>query len=114
MKSRQLAINGEPVAALGRERHGRAIAAAHSHPKQLWVRDGADEAVSSLFGPRKIRALYQRVHGQAASESNFKRILARAELTDRRRAGQDERFSERAPGAGIQRGLDDGFQWLVV
>ena len=30
------------------------------------------------WGPRKIRALYQRMHGVAASESSFKRMLARA------------------------------------
>lgn len=37
------------------------------------------------WGPRKIRELYMRLHGQAASESSFKRILARAGLTEPRR-----------------------------
>jgi len=37
------------------------------------------------WGPRKIRELYLRLHGEAASESSFKRILERAGLTERRR-----------------------------
>jgi transposase InsO family protein len=36
------------------------------------------------WGPRKIRELYLRLHGTAASESSFKRILERAGLTERR------------------------------
>ena len=36
------------------------------------------------WGPRKIRALYLRLHGAAASESSFKRMLARAGLTEPR------------------------------
>src|SRR6266852_22944 len=36
------------------------------------------------WGPRKIRELYLRVHGQAASESSFKRVLERSGLTDQR------------------------------
>src|ERR1700722_11698883 len=37
------------------------------------------------WGPKKIRALYLRQHGTAASESSFKRILERAGLTQPRR-----------------------------
>lgn len=37
------------------------------------------------WGPRKIRVLYLRMHGTAASESSFKRMLARAGLTEPRR-----------------------------
>jgi transposase InsO family protein len=37
------------------------------------------------WGPRKIRALYQRMHGVAASESSFKRMLARAGMTEPRK-----------------------------
>jgi putative transposase len=37
------------------------------------------------WGPRKIRELYLRRHGQAASESSFKRVLSRAGLTEPRR-----------------------------
>ena len=37
------------------------------------------------WGPRKIRELYLRLHGEAASESSFKRILERSGLTEQRR-----------------------------
>jgi transposase InsO family protein len=37
------------------------------------------------WGPRKIRELYLRKHGMAASESSFKRVLERAGLTEPRR-----------------------------
>jgi putative transposase len=37
------------------------------------------------WGPRKIRTLYHRVHGQAPSESSFKRILEQVGLTQPRR-----------------------------
>jgi putative transposase len=37
------------------------------------------------WGPRKIRELYLRKHGTAASESSFKRVLKRAGLTEPRR-----------------------------
>jgi len=37
------------------------------------------------WGPRKIRELYLRRHGEVASESTFKRVLERAGLTERRR-----------------------------
>jgi transposase InsO family protein len=40
------------------------------------------------WGPRKIRELYRRAHGQAASESSFKRVLQRAGLTEPRRHRQ--------------------------
>jgi transposase InsO family protein len=40
------------------------------------------------WGPRKIRELYLRAHGQAASESSFKRVLERAGLTEPRRHRQ--------------------------
>src|SRR5436309_615027 len=45
------------------------------------------------WGPRKIRELYLRRHGEAASESTFKRVLERVALTQRRRR-------RRAPEAG--------------
>jgi transposase InsO family protein len=45
------------------------------------------------WGPRKIRELYLRRHGEVASESTFKRILERAGLTQKRR-------KRRAPEAG--------------
>ncbi|HEY2084210.1 MAG TPA: DDE-type integrase/transposase/recombinase [Verrucomicrobiae bacterium] len=40
------------------------------------------------WGPKKIRELYVRKHGTAASESSFKRVLARAGLTEPRRRRQ--------------------------
>lgn len=40
------------------------------------------------WGPRKIRELYLRQHGAAASESSFKRVLARTGLTEPRRHRQ--------------------------
>jgi hypothetical protein len=36
------------------------------------------------WGPRKIRELYLRLHGRAASESSFKLVLEGAGLTERR------------------------------
>ncbi len=45
------------------------------------------------WGPRKIRELYLRRHGEVASESTFKRVLERAALTQKRRR-------RRAPEAG--------------
>jgi putative transposase len=40
------------------------------------------------WGPKKIRQLYLRKHGTAASESSFKRVLERAGLTEPRRRRQ--------------------------
>jgi transposase InsO family protein len=37
------------------------------------------------WGPRKLRDLYMRAHGQAPSESSFKRVLERAGMVERRR-----------------------------
>ena len=37
------------------------------------------------WGPRKIRELYLRRHGEVASESTFKRVLERSNLTQKRR-----------------------------
>jgi transposase InsO family protein len=48
------------------------------------------------WGPRKIRELYLRHHGQAASESSFKRVLEAAGMTvprKRRRASEAGRLS---------------------
>jgi transposase InsO family protein len=60
-----------------------------SHSEQL-----AEETVCEIvclklahwsWGPRKIRELYLRRHGEVASESTFKRVLERAGLTQKRR-----------------------------
>ena len=37
------------------------------------------------WGPRKVRAIYGRAHGQTPSESSFKRVLERAGYTEKRR-----------------------------
>jgi transposase len=44
------------------------------------------------WGPRKIRELYLRGHGEVASESTFKRVLERVGLTQKRR--QRRRWTE--------------------
>jgi transposase InsO family protein len=46
------------------------------------------KAAHRYWGPRKIRELYLRRHGTAASESSFKRVLERAGLTEPRRRRQ--------------------------
>jgi len=61
----------------------------HSHTAQLSM-DVVCEIVRlkgqhPYWGPRKIRALYERMHGSAASESSFKRVLLRAGMTEPRR-----------------------------
>jgi transposase InsO family protein len=61
----------------------------HSHADQL-----AEAEVCAIvrlkmahprWGPRKIRELYLRQHGEVASESSFKRVLERAGLTQKRK-----------------------------
>jgi putative transposase len=47
------------------------------------------------WGPRKIRELYLRRHGEVASESTFKRVLERAGLTQKRRRRQNSREAGR-------------------
>ena len=37
------------------------------------------------WGPRKLRAVYERMHEEVPSESSFKRVLERAGLVERRR-----------------------------
>src|SRR4029077_1116413 len=71
-----------------------------SHPDQL-----GEETVCEImrlklahqsWGPRKIRELYRRKHGEVPSESSFKRVLERVGLTDkrtRRRAKEAGRLS---------------------
>jgi putative transposase len=60
-----------------------------SHPQKL-----SEEEICRIvklkelhkrWGPEKIRYLYQKAHGQAPSESSFKRILERCGLTQKRR-----------------------------
>jgi putative transposase len=59
------------------------------HPEQLSPEVVCEmvrlKTLHPYWGPRKIRALYLRVHGAGASESSFKRLLARAGLTEPRK-----------------------------
>src|SRR5437773_5898544 len=64
------------------------------------------------WGPRKIRALYFRLHGEAASESRFKRVLERAGLTERRmRGGRRGREVDSTAGS-VGRPLTRCGQWI--
>ena len=68
-----------------------------SHSKQLPEEEVCEIVRLKLahlaWGPRKIRELYLRGHGEVASESTFKRVLERTSLTQKRRR-------RRAPEAG--------------
>jgi putative transposase len=68
-----------------------------SHSKQLPEEEVCEIVRLKLahlaWGPRKIRELYLRRHGEVASESTFKRVLERTSLTQKRRR-------RRAPEAG--------------
>src|SRR3984893_3105660 len=59
-----------------------------SHSEQLPEEDVCEIVSLKLahlsWGPRKIRELYLRRHGEVASESTFKRVLERAGLTQKR------------------------------
>jgi len=60
-----------------------------SHPESLaeeqLCRIVALKLAHPHWGPRKIRELYLRQHGTAASESSFKRVLERSGLTQKRK-----------------------------
>src|SRR6266404_7794515 len=68
-----------------------------SHSKQLPEGEVCEIVRLKLahlaWGPRKIRELYLRGHGEVASESTFKRVLERTSLKQKRRR-------RRAPEAG--------------
>ena len=85
-----------------------------SSPEQL-----GEEAVCEIvrlkrahvsWGPRKIRELYLRRHGEVASESTFKRVLERAGLTERRRR---RRSSEAGRLCSGRRGAAPNEVWTV-
>ena len=63
------------------------------------------------WGPRKLRELYLRKHGTAASESSFKRVLERAGLTEPRRRRQ--RASEAGRLWSGRRGQAPNEVWTV-
>ena len=62
------------------------------HPDQLSEGEVCEMVRLKLahrnWGPRKIQKLYERLHGRAASESSFKRVLEHAGLTRPRRHRQ--------------------------
>jgi transposase InsO family protein len=64
----------------------------HGHAAQLSEAEACEivrfKHAHPHWGPRKLRELYLRRHGQAASESSFKRVLVRAGLTQPRRQRQ--------------------------
>lgn len=62
------------------------------------------------WGPRKLRDVYQRAHGQAPSESSFKRVLTRAGLVDRRRVRQRPEAGRLFSG---RRGKEPNEVWTV-
>src|SRR5437868_1974923 len=68
-----------------------------SHSKQLPEEEVCEivrlKLAHAAWGPRKIRELYLRGHGEVASESTFKRVLERTGLTQKRRR-------HRAPESG--------------
>ena len=66
-----------------------------SSPKQLSEEQVCEmvklKLVHRHWGPRKIRTLYHRRHGQAPSESSFKRVLEQVGLTQPRREREGPR-----------------------
>jgi len=54
------------------------------------------------WGPRKVRNIYARVHGQTPSESSFKRVFERAGYTQRRRLRRREEAGRLQSGRKAQ------------
>jgi transposase InsO family protein len=54
------------------------------------------------WGPRKIRRVYERLHGQAPSESSFKRVLERAGLVEPRRQRSRQQSGRLSSGRKAQ------------
>jgi transposase InsO family protein len=63
------------------------------------------------WGPRKIRELYLRRHGEVASESTFKRVLERTGLTQKRRRRQ--RSTEAGRLSSGRRAMAPNEVWTV-
>jgi transposase InsO family protein len=63
------------------------------------------------WGPRKIRELYLRRHGEVASESTFKRVLERVGLTQKRR--RRRRGMEAGRLCSARRGTAPNEVWTV-
>jgi putative transposase len=75
------------------EQSRRPASHAHQLPEEEVCEIVRLKLAHGSWGPRKIRELYRRRHGEVASESSFKRVLERAGLTQKRRR-------RRAPEAG--------------
>src|SRR5207249_1900389 len=97
-------------------RHARLLAKIfRSSPEQL-----LEEVVCEIvrlklahlsWGPRKIRELYLRGHGEVASESTFKRVLERVGLTQKRR--QRRRWTEAGRLSSGKRAAAPNEVWTV-
>ena len=88
----------------------------HRSPQQLAEEELCEivrlKLAHRTWGPRKIRELYLRAHGEVASESTFKRILERAGLTEKRRRRRCEcrgDLAQWAARAGAERSVDGRF-----
>jgi putative transposase len=86
-----------------------------SSPKQLSESQVCEmvklKLVHRHWGPRKIRTLYHRRHGQAPSESSFKRILEQVGLTQPRRVREGPRDGGRLSSG--RRGQSPNEVWTV-
>jgi len=94
----------------GKSRGGR-----EAVPKQLSESQVCEMVKLKLahryWGPRKIRTLYHRCHGQAPSESSFKRILEQVGLTQPRRVREGPREGGRLSSG--RRGQSPNEVWTV-
>src|SRR5206468_12655845 len=86
-----------------------------SHSKQLPEEEVCEIVRLKLahlaWGPRKIRELYLRGHGEVASESTFKRVLERVGLTQKRR--QRRRWTEAGRLSSGKRAAAPNEVWTV-
>src|SRR5580698_11250651 len=86
-----------------------------SSPKQLSESQVCEMVKLKLghqhWGPRKIRTLYHRRHGQAPSESSFKRILEQVGLTQPRRVREGSLAGGRLSSG--RRGQEPNEVWTV-
>ena len=86
-----------------------------SSPKQLSEGQVCEmvklKLVHRHWGPRKIRTLYHRRHGQAPSESSFKRVLEQVGLTQPRRVREGPLEGGRLSSG--RRGQEPNEVWTV-
>jgi putative transposase len=86
----------------------------HSSPEQLPEEEVCEivrlKLAHPAWGPRKIRELYLRCHGEVASESTFKRVLERVGLVQKR---QRRRCIEAGRLCSGKRGRAPNEVWTV-